>query len=357
VDPDRLCNPWQMIDTAHMRGGVEINDNGVPLAYWIRKAEPNDWYLAVEANTWERIARYDEDGWQRVIHDYDRDRAGQHRGLGVFTPVLTHARMLARYYGVELQAATVAAIFGTFVTSPYDPALVQDALGAGEGEELPLYQALRAQWANERPAYLNGVRIPTLAPGESLDSVSPAHPDGNFESFAHEMQRVIAAALGLSAEQVTQDWSRTNYSSARAALLEAWKTLQRRRDEFCLNFASPFYGSWLWEAMDRGELPLPAGAPPYIEARAAYARCSWMGVARGWIDPTKERAGAVMGMDAALSTLRSECAEQGKDWEEVLHQRQTEIRLMEELGLDLPDWAGAVAAASISAPPEAATPQ
>ncbi|MEM5373183.1 phage portal protein [Paraburkholderia azotifigens] len=253
---------------------------------------------------------------------------------------------------IELQAATVAAIFSTFVTSPYDPALVQDALGAGEGEELPLYQALRAQWANDRPAYLNGVRIPTLAPGETLDSVSPAHPDGNFEAFAHEMQRVIAAALGLSAEQVTQDWSKTNYSSARAALLEAWKTLQRRRDEFCLNFASPFYGAWLWEAMERGELPLPARALPYIEARAAYSRCSWTGVARGWIDPTKERAGAVMGMDAALSTLKRECAEQGLDYEEVLHQRAAEIRLMKELGLDLPDWTGAVAAATIASPPE-----
>ncbi|WP_175950371.1 phage portal protein [Burkholderia sp. BCC0405] len=357
VDPDRLCNPWAMIDTANMRGGVEIDDNGVPVAYWIRKAEPNDWYLALEANTWERIERYDDDGWLRVIHDFDRDRAGQHRGLGIFTPVLTHARMLARYYGVELQAATVASIFGTYITSPYDPALVQDALGAGEGEELPLYQALRAQWANERPAYLNGVRIPTLAPGESLDSVSTAHPHGSFEAFAHEMQRVIAAALGLSAEQVTQDWSKTNYSSARAALLEAWKTLQRRRDEFCLNFASPFYGAWLWEVMDRGELPLPAGAPPFIEARAAYARCAWTGVARGWIDPTKERAGAVMGMDAALSTLKRECAEQGLDYEEVLHQRAAEIRLMKELGLELPDWTGAAAAASLASAPEAPQPQ
>ncbi|WP_028210771.1 phage portal protein [Paraburkholderia mimosarum] len=357
VDPDRLCNPYQMIDSANMRGGVEIDDNGAPVAYHVRKAEPNDWYLAIEANTWERIERYDEDGWQRVLHDFDRDRAGQHRGIGVFTPVLAHAKMLARYYEVELQAAAIGSIFGTYVTSPYDPALVQDALGAGDGEELPLYQSLRAQWANERPAYLNGARIPTLAPGESLENVSATHPHSNFEMFTHEMQRVFAATLGLSAEQVTQDWSKTNYSSARAALLEAWKTLQRRRDEFCLNFASPFYASWLWEAMDRGELPLPDGAPPFAEARSAYARCSWMGVARGWIDPTKEKAGAVMGMDAAISTLKRECAEQGLDYEEVLHQRANEIRLMHELGLTPPDWAGDVAAAEAAKVTETPQPQ
>lgn len=52
--------------------------------------------------------------------------------------MLTHARMLARYYGIELQAASVASIFGTYI-SPYDSALVQEALGAGEGKELPLH--------------------------------------------------------------------------------------------------------------------------------------------------------------------------------------------------------------------------
>jgi len=109
--------------------------------------------------------------------------------------------------------------------------------------------------------------------------------------------------------------------------------------------------------MDRDELPLPAGAPPFIEARAAFGRCSWMGVARGWIDPTKEKAGAVIGMDAALSTLKRECAEQGLDYEELLHQRANEIRLMKELGLELPDWARSVAAAEAAKADPAAVPQ
>ncbi|KAA1015828.1 phage portal protein [Paraburkholderia panacisoli] len=95
------------------------------------------------------------------------------------------------------------------------PALVEDALGAGDGEELPLYQALRAQWADEPPPMLNGARTATLAPGESIESVSATHVHGNSETFAHEMRRMIAAVLGLSAEQLAQEWSKTNGSSAR----------------------------------------------------------------------------------------------------------------------------------------------
>lgn len=340
VDPDRLSNPYQMMDTRNLRGGVEIDEYGAPIAHHIRKAQQNDWYLAVEANTWERVEKYDEDGWQRVFHDFDRDRASQHRGVGVFAPILAHAKMLSRYYGTELQAATIAATFATYVKSPYDPALIQDALGTGDDElsQLAGYQKLRAEWSQERPAMLNGARIPTLAPGESIEAVSSQHPHGNFGDFAHEMLRIMAAAAGVSAEQITQDWSRTNYSSARAALLEAWKTLQRRKNEFTIGFATPFYATWLHEVMDRNELPLPNGAPPFMAMRTAYSRCSWLGVGRGWIDPVKEKQGAQMGMEIGLSTLRSESIEQGLDWEESLDQRQIEVQAFKERGLDVPAW-------------------
>jgi lambda family phage portal protein len=338
VDPDRLSNPFQMMDSKHMRNGVEIDDHGVPMAYHIRKAEQNDWYNAIEAMHWERVEREDGDGWLRVIHDFERDRAGQNRGVGIFTPVLARFKMLARYYGVELQAATIAATFGTYVTSPYDPAIVQDALDGDS--ELSNYQQLRTDWSKDRPAMLSGARVPTLAPGEAITSVGAEHPHSGFSDFAHEMLRTFAACAGISAEQVTQDWSKTNYSSARAALLESWKTLTRRNTEFKIGTATPMYSSWLHEAMDAGDLPLPAGAPDFIEFRTAYSRCDWLGVARGWVDPVKEKQGAILGMDAGLSTLQRECAEQGLDYEEIIEQRAREVELFKEKGLPPPTWYG-----------------
>lgn len=343
VDPDRLSNPYQMVDTKYLRGGVEIDDDGVPVAYHIRKAHQNDWYNAVESMEWERVEREDDDGWRRVIHDFERDRAGQNRGIGVFTPVLAHAKMLARYYGVELQAATVATIFGTYVTSPYDPKMVESAMDS-DGEDLGFYQDLRADWSKERPAMLNGVRVPTLAPGEEIKQVNAAHPHTGFEDFAHEMLRSIAAQLGVSAEQITQDWSKTNYSSARAALLESWKTLTRRSAEFKVGTATPVYASWLQEAIERGDLDdvMPDGGmiPDFVDARTAYSRAEWLGVARGWIDPVKEKQGAILGLDGGLSTLKRECAEQGLDYEEVIQQRKIELKMWKDAGMPAPKWFG-----------------
>ncbi|MDR5813326.1 phage portal protein [Caballeronia sp. LZ033] len=358
VDPDRLSNPYQQLDTRYLRGGVEIDDYGVPIAYHIRKAHQNDWYNAVESMDWERVEREDPDGWRRVFHDFERQRAGQNRGISIFTAILGHMKMLARHYGVELQAATIAATFGTYVTSPYDPSLVQDALDGGD-QELSFYQGLRADWANERPAMLNGARVPTLAPGEDIKSVASSHPHGDFTAFASEMLGLFSANTGISREQVTQDWSKTNYSSARAALLESWKTLQRRAGEYKRGTATPKFAAWLSEAMDRGDLDdvLPRHAPDFVEAATAYAKCSWLGVARGWIDPVKEPQGSILRMDGGLSTLKQECAEQGLDYEEVLHQRAVEQQMFEDLKLPKPNWFGNEAANQASQPPEEPQPQ
>ena len=54
---------------------------------------------------------------------------------------------------------------------------------------------------------------------------------------------------------------------------------------------------------------------------------------RGWVDPVAEKKGAILGMDAGLSTLEMESAENaGEDWEEMLDQRAREIAAFKERG-------------------------
>jgi len=188
--------------------------------------------------------------------------------------------------------------------------------------------------------------------------VAAARPNANFPQFEAAMLRNAASALGISAQQLSNNWSDVNYSSARAALLEAWKTIGRRRHDYGIGFASPIYGAFLEESMDVDDLPLPNNAPEYIDARASYSRCRWQGPGRGWIDPVAEKQGAVLGMDAGLSTLEDEVSENsGADWEEILDQRKVEIEAFKERGLTPPTWAqmnvGATDAAKKPQNPEA----
>jgi lambda family phage portal protein len=343
VDPDRLSNPFQALDTQFMRGGVEIDRHGVPMAYHIRKAHQNDYYASIDSMIWERVAREDDDGFLRVIHHFERTRAGQHRGVSVFAPVLGRLKMLARYYGVELQAATIASVFGTYVTSPYDPGMVEDALNPEGNDGLSWYQSFRSQFHAERKPMLNNAVIPTLAPGEKLETVSAERPNSAFGDFTGQMLLGISTALGVSYEQLTNDYSKTNYSSARAAIAETERGVRRRLAEFDSGCANPIFATWMDEGFRQGLFPLPANAPDFLEARTAYARCKWRGPGAGLVDGVKERQASVLGMDAGLTTLQDEAAyESGRDYREILEQRSIEVKLFKELGLALPEWTGIV---------------
>lgn len=345
VDPDRLSNPQLRFDQQSMRGGVEIDSYGAAIAYHIRRAHAGDWFSAAESMTWERVPREYPHGRPIVVHDFEGDRATQHRGgAGIFAPVLQRLKMLVKYDGVELDAAIINAIFAAYVESPFDHDLVAEAID--DGDKINGYQTSRKEFHDAKPIMVGNSRIPLMFPGEKINTVNATRPSTNFSAFEGAMLRNVATGLGLSAQQVSNDWSNVNYSSARAALLEAWKTMSRRRHDFAVNFASPIRSAWLEEAMVVDSLPLPKGAPEYIECRNAYGRCRWMGPGRGWIDPVKEKQGSVLGMDAALTTLEDECAEQGLDYEEVLEQRRYELQLFDEYDIPRPTWAGQEVAAT-----------
>jgi lambda family phage portal protein len=351
IDPDRLSNPQLLFDSQTMRGGVAVDELGATTGYHIRRAHQGDWWSAANSLHWDLVPR--ETSWGRpvVIHHYEHDRAGQHRGgAGIFTPILARMKMLAKYDSTELDAAIVNSIFGAYIESPFDHSILQDTIG--ETENLNLYQSARVDFHKERRTMLGGVAMPTLFPGEKINMVAATRPSGNFGQFQGAFLRNAAAALGVSAQQMSQDWSDTNYSSARAALLEAWKTLSRRRHDFSVGFAGQVWVAWLEEAMEMHDLPMPGGElPDFIEARQAYAAARWLGPGRGWVDPEKEKAGSILGIAAGLSTLEDEVAENtGGDWEENADQMNVVAEYYDSIGLAPPNWAALQKASAVPNP-------
>jgi lambda family phage portal protein len=346
IDPDRLSNPQLVYDQHWMRGGVQIDEAGAAIGYWIRRAHAGDWFSAVESVHWDYVPR--ETPWGRpwVVHDYDCDRASQHRGgAGIFTPVLQRLKMLVKYDSVELDSAIVNAMFGAYIESPFDPQLVAEAFDTGEKPVLR-YQQERQDFHRDGPdIVLSDTRLPILFPGEAVRAIQSAHPTANFQAFQSAVLRNSATAVGLSAQQITNDWSDVNYSSARGALLEAWKTLGRRRHDFSIGFCAPIRATWMEEsfAVDGDAYPWPSGvARDFPAYRAALARARWIGPALGWLDPVAEVQASIMRMDGALGTLENECAEQGMEFEEVLDQRAYELKLFDKLKIPRPEWAGAL---------------
>jgi len=323
IEADRLSNPDMQMDSEKLRGGIEIDQYGAPVAYWIRKAHPGDFFLGAMplGMTWERIPTFTPWGRRRVIHLHDKERSGQSRGKPILAAVLQQFKMLDHYQRTELQAAVVNAMVAAVIETPLDGQSIAEMVGGDANSYLTT--------KNQYQVKLQGGAVIPLYPGDKLSPFTPSRPAIQFNVFVETVLRHIGTALGLPYELLLKDFSKTNYSSARAALLEAWRFFRSRRHWLAAYWANLVYELWLEEAVNAGLVD----APEYYENRYAYARAKWIGPGRGWIDPVKEAQAAQLRMEAGISTLEDECAEQGLDWEEVLEQRARERTRMEELGL------------------------
>lgn len=337
IHPDRCMTPMGRIEGQGVRSGVELGPHGEPIGYHFLVAHPGETPMMAATLTRKTVYVPRETSFGRpiVVHAFEATEAGQVRGVPLLAPVVKKLRMLGRYDEAELQASVLNAVLAAFITTPYDQDLV--ANGIGKLDELTTHQQMRLDIYGEAPINLDGVQLNFLAPGDKAEFLNPRHPNSVFEQFERTALRNVASAAGLSYEQLSMDWSQSNYSSARAALLEVWRGLTARKDYFARTFMQPIYGAWLEEAIDRRVIKIPRGAPAFREAVGAWTKAKWIGPARGWVDPVKEANAAVARIKSGLSSYERECAEQGIDYQENFRQIAREREEMKTLGLTFED--------------------
>lgn len=323
IDPARLATPYGQVDSATMRNGIELSEYGEPIAYHFRKTHPGDAFAHGAQNQWERVTARTKFGRRKVIHLYEKLRPGQSRGKAIFARVMAAFRMLDHYQRTELQTTVANSMIAAFIKTSMNGEQIADLFGSGKE-----YVESRNNW----DVKLEGASIIPLHPGDELQAFNPTRPNSAYSAFVEAVLRYISTGLNLPYELLMKDFSKSNYSSARAALLEAWRYFMAMREWLSTYWADPVYELWLEEAVNRGEIE----APDFYENRAAYCACRWIGPGRGWVDPLKEAQAADSRMnEAGVSTLERECAEQGLDWQEVLEQRAKERAFGKELGLDV----------------------
>nr|VFK12804.1 MAG: phage portal protein, lambda family [Candidatus Kentron sp. LFY] len=351
IDPARLSNPNDQPDIDRRRAGVEMDSRGAPIAYHIREAMQGDAWLGANPYIWRRVSLETQWGRRQVLHVYEQDRPGQTRGKTGIAAILAKGKTLERFQDASLEASIVNAMYAAVIESEFDYAQVVEALGGNAGGESASDMAdamlgAQADYHDGGTVRFDGVKIPHLYPGEKFRMVSSEHPGPQFAEFEKSVIRHLAAGMGVSYEQLARDYSETNYSGARAGMLEAWKFFASRRQFIGQNFARQVYALWLEEAMDKGDVELPKGAPDFYTAKTAWCGCRWIGPGKGHIDPLKEVKADVLEMENGFKTLEDACAERGVDWEENLEQMAREKQRMRELGIEPNEIAKAIGGAS-----------
>lgn len=346
LESDRLATPLELSHRANIRGGIEFDQYGAPVAYYTLKQHPGDVLLGgftgAAWQEWERIPAYTDWGRRRFLHLHDKERTGQSRGKPIVASVMKDFHMLGKYASNELQASLANSLVAAFLQSDMDPQQAAEVFGT---EASGIWKDFMGRKPMVRQ--MEGAAILPLPPGATLQSFTPGRPNPAFEAFMLASMRNIAAGLNMPYELLLKDFSRTNYSSARASLLEAWRYFNGRRRWLTDYWLRPIYELWLEEAVNTGVIE----APDFYRNRHAYTRCRFIFGGRGWVDPVKDATASKIRRESQVSTLEQECAEQGLDYEEVLDQLKVERDMMAARGLD-PNADVPVTRAAASAPPK-----
>lgn len=353
VDPDRVDTPPEHAGDPNVVMGRKLDRHGRRLGTYFKKKHPSEGWDGTSVD-FEFVPR--ETWWGRPMswHWFFKTRGGQPRGITALVTVLKPAIKIDSLDDSHIGAAALAAVMASYIKTTATPETVAEMLAPmGTGRSVT---DMKLDHYEKSKIQIGGQRLPVLAPNDELKMESVQRSLADPTAFRNGFLRQFALALGVSFEQISNNFSDANYSAARAALLEVWRGVISARTLFTSHVASLVYSAVIEEAIEIGAVQLPPGAPPFQENRAAYTACTWTGPGMGWIDPLKEANAMLVRLQAKTSTRQKEAAANGDDYLEIFDQIEQEEIEAEERNFSL-EVNQSAAALPPDGGPEEATPK
>jgi len=168
-----------------------------------------------------------------------------------------------------------------------------------------------------------------LNPGESIEQIKPEHPSVGYDGFISLQIRMAGIVLGMPLELALLDFSKTNYSSARASLEQAYRSFRVQQNRFVDQWLSKWYRWRISKAVNMGVFG-PAESLP-----ANYQRHTWMAQPWPYLNPVQDAQGVMASIDAGMTTLTDELSKRNYTFEDWLDMKQEEIKRTDEAGVPL----------------------
>jgi lambda family phage portal protein len=343
IEAERIASDIANTETAlaagnEIRMGCEVDRFQRPVAWYIRQRHPGE--IRFSGNARDKIERVPA---ELIIPLFVVDRWPQTRGVPWMSAAMRRMNDMDGYSEAEIIRARIQATSVGAIESPEgasDFAEEQDD-GSFELETEPgVYHRLN--------------------PGEKLNAQAPTAPNPALDPFMRYMLREVAAGIGVSYASLSMDYSQSNYSSSRLALLDdrdLWRVIQ---GWFVCDFRSIVHREWLQAAVLSGKLksvsPFEYALNPRKFEAARFKTRGW-----SWIDPKSEISSFIDAVNAGFTTVSDVVAKNsdGRDIEDVLEERERELEMMKEKKLVFttsPEIYGAAAKKDQAAAKQSAEP-
>lgn len=311
LDPELNGKPPFISSSHQIVMGVELDENTLPVAYWIRQPHDSTGVVVHYGRYYRRLPA------SEVIHEFPMlDRADYNRGVPSGVASVLNLEMLGGSLEAELTASRVeASKMGAYTRDP----------GAPEK-----YEGEHADLTGRMVDQVSPGEILDLPPGMRLEMFDPKHPNSAFGDFTKLTLRGVSAGFGCGYNTLANDLEGVTYGSLRNAAVEDreyWRTLQ---DFTKTALCERVFDAWLKQQFLTGSID----APPSAFDRLRKAR--WFPRGFPWIDPLKEQQAAASGILETHTLTRTEIlAERGIDFDEHIELLRRERAALEKAGIPL----------------------
>lgn len=321
VNPKRVQTPPGRIGDKRIRMGVEVDDLGTAIAYWIRKTEPYDTLNINDA--------FDRVPADRVLHTFEPLFPGQLRGVPWMAPGMGILKDLKDFCEAHLIGEQISACFAVFIKTQ-NPAGIAAYNATGTDSGCRRIEDIAPGMVN----YLN--------PDEDVTFSSPARPGNTLGPYVLHHLKGFASSIRYPFELLTKTYD-NSYSGGRLSLIDgrvAFGCWQQGRIDMSL---SPFWHRLVDEAVMLGLVP-EIDPAAYHANPWPWRRHQWIPPGMEWIDPRVDAESNRMAVEDGFKPKSEIIAGLGGDFDEVnqarLRERIAEARAeakyqaeLERLGL------------------------
>lgn len=289
--------PAPPADGITMVAGIELNRWAIPVAYNLQNPE------TAFGQQIERVPA------SEIVHEFERRRSLQARGEPVLAPVVERIWQEGDLVDAELRSAVNCAALAIVVTSAGGPGPVDTT----------------QQGTVEDPAQQIGVgSIARLPLGDKVEAFQHNRPSQPIVQFRDTIRGDIAAGCRIPKTYLDKDYSKANYSSMRAAMLDNERLIAPVREWFGHSTIGAYYLRCL------PYLCLMAGVK--MPKRIHYRLIPDV---MPYVDPYKDIQAAAMAVAGGFTTHEAEIGKRGGDIRQVWEQLAREKALATKLGLHL----------------------
>lgn len=303
IEGDRIRDPEgrsqatvsESMEDEEMRSvqGVRMNTVGMPTAYAIH-------------NRVHASASYEFVGWKsakRILHHGWFSRFDQVRGVSPLASAYNSMQDLYEAIDMTLAKIKIAQMFGLKITRSGNAAA---GVTAEDDQNSGGYKV----------DFGAGPVLLDMDPDDDAEFLENKTPSTEFREFISTLIELVLKSLHIPFS--AYDPSSTNYSGARAALLEYEQHCQFRRHEI-QTILDQVTWHWVRRWLERGDL---------LVDESVQLNWEWRPRPLPWIDPYKEAEAYRVQLENGLTSRQEICKLHGKDFADVATQLNQEREML-----------------------------